>query len=92
MAGYNIRNVKEFNVTGLQSLKTIDIGVHCIDISDGIFSITNCPLLTSLHLGVNSFNKYKTVALNQLTTLQTIIMDGFNFETAYEFNINSMCC
>ena len=62
---------------GLESLESVKIGEDCFRIDrekrdDGICQITNCPNLTQLEIGNDSFEDFKSFELSNLNSIQSI--------------------
>ena len=62
------QNVRVFVLDGLENLESVKIGDGCFRIStedrgDGVCRITNCPSLTQLEIGHQSFNDFKKFEL-----------------------------
>ena len=76
--GYEcFKNVREFVIDGLGSLESVKIGGSCFRIDwkerdDGICRITNCPNLTQLEIGDDSFKDFKSFELTNLNSIQSI--------------------
>jgi len=81
----SFQNVRGFILTNLLNLMEIKIGVECFRIknewvgwgeglerSDGIFRLTNCPNLSQIELGDNSFCDFKYFDISALNSLQSI--------------------
>ena len=81
----SFQNVRGFILTNLLNLMEIKIGVECfrinnewvswgegIERSDGIFRLTNCPNLSQIELGDNSFCDFKYFDISALNSLQSI--------------------
>ena len=72
-------NVREFVIDGLECLESVKIGYDCFRIDydkerdDGICRITNCPNLTQLEIGNESFADFKSFELSHLNSIQSII-------------------
>ena len=71
------KNVREFVLDGLESLKSVKIGEKCFRISDeerddGICRITNCPNLFQLEIGDASFADFKSFEISNLNSIQSI--------------------
>ena len=86
----NFQQVRGFILNNLPSLKKVQIGNDCFRITrqwkawkderqDGIFSITNCPKLTSLQIGDNSFVDFKTFSISSIGLLDSIEFGKENF-------------
>ena len=90
LAGYNMERIDDFVISGFASLHSIDILNNCFAKGSGVFTISNCSSLSTFHLGNNAFNSYKRLAVNGLPSLQSIVFDGYNFETSNEFSFDSM--
>ena len=81
------QHVREFVIDGLESLESVKIGWHCFRIDgnerdDGICRITNCPNLTQLEIGDNSFEDFKSFELSNLNSLQSINFGNLCFNYA----------
>ena len=79
--------VREFVIDGLPSLESVKIGNECFGIyfeerDDGICRITNCPNLTQLEIGNDSFGDFKSFEISYLNSLQSIKIGDNCFECA----------
>ena len=71
------KHVREFVVYDLERLKSVKIGEKCFRIDgkerdDEICRITNCPNLTQLEIGDDSFVDFKSFELSNLNSIQSI--------------------
>ena len=68
------KNVREFVLDDLESLKSVKISANCFcyNTDDGICRIMNCPNLTQLEIGYRSFRDFKSFELSNLNSLQSI--------------------
>ena len=76
------QNVRGFVLTNLLNLHDVKIGEECFRItnsfnisnerSDGIFRIRNCPNLSKVELGDNSFCDFKYFDISELNSLHSI--------------------
>ena len=76
------QNVRGFVLTNLLNLHNVKIGEECFriknsfdwkeDRSDGIFRIRNCPNLSKVKLGDNSFCDFKYFDISELNSLHSI--------------------
>ena len=84
--GYGcFESVREFVVDGLESLERVKIYRKCFRIDgferdDGICRITNCPNLTQLEIGDDSFADFKSFELSNLNSIQSIKLGSFCFQ------------
>ena len=80
-------NVREFVIDGLESLESVIIGDYCFRIDDeerddGICRIMNCPNLTQLEIGYDSFWDFKSFEFSNLNSIQSIKFGGWCFRYA----------
>ena len=81
----SFQNVRGFVLKDLLNLHEITVGVECFRIkngwvsygnglerTDGIFKISNCPALSTVKLGDNSFCDFKYFDISELNSLQSI--------------------
>ena len=81
----SFHNVRGFVLKDLLNLYEITVGVECFRIkngwvgngnglerTDGIFKISNCPALSTVKLGDNSFCDFKYFDISKLNSLQSI--------------------
>ena len=85
--------VRKFVIDGLESLKSVRIGMNCFSLStetptDGCFQVTNCSNLTELEIGKSSFIDFKSFKLSNLNSLQSIKFGDHCFEYA-DFSLKS---
>ena len=76
------QNVRRFVLTNLLNLHDVKIGEECFRIknswsssnerSDGIFRLRNCPNLSKVELGDNSFCEFKYFDISELNSLHSI--------------------
>ena len=86
---HNMIYVKNFLINGLESLQTLSIDYRSFySVSSGSCSISNCPLLSSIYLGGDVFEKYKYFVLQNVPSLQSITMSYDNFVSSTVFDIN----
>ena len=74
------KHVREFVIDSLESLESVKFGEKCFRIDwkerdDGICRITNCPNLTQLEIGDDSFGDFKSFELSNLNSIQSIKFD-----------------
>lgn len=89
------RNVRWFELNGLKELEALSIGKDCFRMakserSDGSFQIANCPNLTTVVLSEYSFYDYHVFELNNLTSLQSIIVNMRCFVFTPSFSLTSI--
>ena len=83
--------VRVFELEGLNELESVVIGGGSFRISDkerndGSYRVANCPKLESIQIGEESFMDYHSFELNNLPSLQSIDIDGKNYNTNGCFN------
>ena len=94
--GYRcFKNVREFVLDGLGSLKSVKIGEECFRVgyskrSDGLFRISNCPKFFLLEIGKGSFRDYKTIELLNLPSLRSIEFENKYFKHVRRFVIDGL--
>ena len=66
------QNVNSFNLVGLNALKSVAIGESSVTGFQGSCSITDCPVLTSIRFDDYSFNRYSSITIKNLPSLQSI--------------------
>ena len=82
--------MKSFTITGLDAIKSLTIGENSFtdpngedDTSEKSVTVSSCPQLTSINIGVKSFTYYTkfVIALSSLESLQigSIEDDSYNF-------------
>ena len=80
------KNVKEMTVVGLPRLKKLTIGKKCFGGLDnkeqGSFVLKDCPELTEVHIGNESFLCYTVCVIEHLDALERIRMGGSNYRFA----------
>ena len=89
------RNVRVFELDGLDELESVVIGKESFMISeykrsDGSYRIVNCPKLKSIQIGSYSFFDYHSFELNNLPSLQSIDIGGWCFEYAPSFSLTGL--
>lgn len=94
IGSYNMKNVRNFTIDGLESLQTLSVGVNSfllnnVQRNDGEVRISNCPLLQSIIFESSSFEDYNVFRVNNVPSLDTIDMKGDNFRYTYSFDIDS---
>ena len=87
--------VRVFELEGLNELESVVIGGGSFRISDkerndGSYRVANCPKLKSIQIGEVSFMDYHSFELNNLPSLQSIDIDGKNYNTNGCFNWASL--
>ena len=75
-------HVREFVIDGLESLKSVKIGVRCFRAGNGVCRVTNCPNLRQLEIGMYSFCNFKSFELFNLNSLQSIEFGDLCFSYA----------
>ena len=83
-------NVRVFDLDGLSELENMVIGERSVRIgsserSDGDFRIVNCPKLKYIQIGYESIQDYHSFELNNLPSLQFIVLGDrcFNWVTLF---------
>ena len=71
--------VRVFELDGLSELESVVIGQYSFRISDeersdGDYRIVNCPKLKSIQIGDGSYYDYHSFELNNLPSLQSIVL------------------
>lgn len=89
-----LTTVRTFELDGLNQLTSVEIGEGCCRISegereDGLFCITNCPILSELKIGKGSFMDFKQFSLSGVNSLKLIEFGGNCFKYA-NFLLRSM--
>ena len=77
IGNFCFKYAREFVLDGLEQLESVKIGDGCFIISnkehnDGLLRITNCPNLTQLEIGNESFRDYMKFELSNVNSLQSI--------------------
>ena len=72
--------VKVLNITGLNELESVEIGMNSFrrDKKEGSFSLKNCPKLKSLKMGRYSFSDYTVIEIENVNALEVIEMGDLN--------------
>ena len=86
------RRVREFELDGLDELESVVIGQDSFRISDkerndGSYRIVNCLKLKSIQIDGGSFSDYHSFELNNLPSLQSIVLGGHSFNWAPSFSL-----
>ena len=89
------RKVRVFHLDGLNELESMVIGEYSFRISDkersdGDYRIVNCPKLKSIQIGQYSFNDYHSFELNNLHSLQSIVIGHGCFYWAPSFSLTGL--
>ena len=79
------KSIRKFVLDGLEKLESVKIGKECFRISwkerdDGVCRITNCPNLTQLEIGCESFKDFKQFEISNVNSLQSIQFGKWCFE------------
>ena len=87
--------VRVFDLNGLSELESVVIGRESFRISgsersDGSYRIVNCPKLKSIQIGNESFRDYHSFELNNLPSLQSIVLDDYCFYWAPLFSLTGL--
>ena len=74
-------NVREFVLDGMEQLESVKIGEKGFRISwnlrgNSVCQIMNCPNLTQLEIGDESFRDFKQFELSNVNSLQSITFEG----------------
>ena len=83
--------VSVFNITGLNELESVEIGMNCFTKYKNTWIVTsdpdrhyylkNCPKLKSLKMGRYSFSNYKVIEIGIVDALEVIEMGDFNYDS-----------
>lgn len=78
---------REFVIDSVSCLELVKIGYECFNIDeeereDGFFRIHNCPTLSHLEIGNNSFQDFKFFEVSHVNSLQSIRFGNTCFEYA----------
>ena len=89
---YGFEYVNVFNITGLNELESVEIGMNSFTKYRSTSSITpypnrhfclkNCPKLKSLKMGRYSFSDYTVIEIENVDALEVIEMGELNKESA----------
>ena len=84
--------VRLFELDGLNELESVVIGEWSFKISDkertdGDYRIVNCPKLKSIEIGYDSFYDYHSFEMNNLPSLQSIVLGDHSFNWAPSFSL-----
>ena len=87
--------VRVFELDGLCELESVVIGRYSFRIgsserSDGSYRIVNCPKLKSIQIAEESFYDYHSFELNNLPSLQSIVIDSWCFRYAPSFSLTGL--
>ena len=87
-------NARVFELDGLSELESVVIGGNSFSIgdkerSDGDYRIVNCPKLKSIQIG-SSFYDYHSIELNNLPSLQSIVLGNRCFNRAPSFSLTGL--
>ena len=87
--------VRVLDLNGLSELESVVIGQKSFRISDderndGSYRIVNCPKLKSIQIGYESFNDYHSFELNNLPSLQSIVLSNGCFRYAPSFSLTGL--
>ena len=76
--------VSKVSVVGLKKLKSVSIGEKSFqnESNDSELIVSDCPELTSLSIGNESFKGFKEMKLSGLDGLKRVVMGGSCFENA----------
>ena len=76
--------VSKVHVVGLKKLKSVAIGAKSFqnESNDSELIVSDCPELTSLSIGNESFKGFKEMKLSGLDGLKRVVMGGSCFENA----------
>ena len=76
--------VSKVSVVGLKKLKSVAIGAKSFqnESNDSELVVSDCPELTSLSIGNESFKGFKEMKLSGLDGLKRVVMDGNCFKNA----------
>ena len=76
--------VSKVSVVGLKKLKSVSIGANSFqnESNDSELVVSDCPELTSLSIGNESFKGFKEMKLSGLDGLKTVVMGGNCFKNA----------
>ena len=89
---YCFENVRVFELDELSELESVVIGEKSFWISnsersDGSYRIVYCPKLKSIEIGYDSFWDYHSFELNNLPSLQSIVLGDHSFNWAPSFSL-----
>ena len=87
--------VRVLDLNGLSELESVVIGQDSFRISDderndGDYRIVNCPKLKSIQIGYESFNDYHSFELNNLPSLQFIVIGRKCFSWTPSLSLTSV--
>ena len=87
--------VRVFDLDGLSELESVVIGRESFRISgsersDGSYRVVNCPKLKSIQIGYESFYDYHSYELNNLPSLQSIVLGDRCFNWAPLFSLTGL--
>ena len=76
--------VSKVSVVGLKKLKSVEIGAKSFqnESNDSELVVSDCPELTSLSIGNESFKGFKEMKLSGLDGLKRVVMGGNCFKNA----------
>ena len=95
-------SIRSLKLTGLIGLESVRIGKRCFTHatsetqmfvemgSDGTLEITGCPNLKSLQIGDFSFADYHLLELENLPSLQQVVLGSHAFHWSYLFSLSGM--
>ena len=88
-------NVRVFELDGLNELESVVIGGNSFsssssEESDSSYRIVNCPKLKSIEIGGISFQDYHSFELNDLPSLQSIVLGDWYFRYAPSFSLTGL--
>ena len=88
-------NVRMFELDGLDELESVVIGSESFRIdnkerTDGSCRIVNCPKLKSIQIGYRSFSDYHSFELNDLPSLQSIVISVRCFYWVPSFSLTGL--
>ena len=81
---YCFGSVTTMNVTGMQHLETIKIGMDSFNSygeSDYSFLVTNCPSLRELKIALLSFRDWNNIEIENVPSLEVIEMGYLHYES-----------
>ena len=89
---YCFENVRVFELDELSELESVVIGengfwISSSERSDGDYRIVNCPKLKSIEIGYDSFYDYHSFEMNNLPSLQSIVLGDHSFNWAPSFSL-----
>ena len=84
--------VRVFELDELSELESVVIGengfwISSSERSDGDYRIVNCPKLKSIEIGYDSFYDYHSFEMNNLPSLQSIVLGDHSFNWAPSFSL-----